>query len=88
MFFFIPGSLKFIKSGKSRFLESNQTSKEIKIADSVLLSLFLRDNEKFKISHAYRTDFSGIQFPILNDLVLGSLSPKDQKNIKYKYNII
>ena len=38
-------------SGKSQSLESNQ-NKEIKIADSVLLSLFMRGNEKCNISHA------------------------------------
>ena len=48
----------------------------MKIADPILLSLFMRDNEKCNISHAP----SGIQFPILN--VLESLIPKDQK----KYN--
>ena len=34
------------KSGKSRTLESS----EMKIVDSVLLSLLMRDNEKFNIS--------------------------------------
>ena len=36
--------------------------------DPVLLSLFMRDNEKFNISHAPTpiTGLSGIQFSILN----------------------
>ena len=58
-----------------------QQNKEMKIADSVLLSLFMRDNGKCNISHAhYHRLETGIQFSILK--VLESLIPKDQK--KYK----
>ena len=39
------------KSGKSRSLESNE-AKDMKITDPVLLSPFMRDEEKCKISHA------------------------------------
>ena len=53
----------------------------MKIAGSVLLSLFMRENEKCNISHAPSTGFSGTQFSILN--VLESLIPKD-KNKYYK----
>ena len=52
----------------------------MKIADSVLLSMFMRDNEKCNISHAPSTGLSDIQFSIL--YVLESLIPKD----KTKYN--
>ena len=52
----------------------------MKTADPVLLSLFMRDNEKCNISHAPSTGLSGTQFSILN--VWESLIPKDQK----KYN--
>ena len=63
---------------KSRSLDSNQTKKkDMKIADSVLLSLS-RDNGNN--SHALSTGLNGIQFLILN--VFESLIPKDQK----KYN--
>ena len=34
----------------------------MKVADSVLLSLFMRDNEKCNISHAPSTGLSGIKF--------------------------
>ena len=37
-------------SGESGSLEIN-LSRKVKIADSVLLNLFMRDNEKCKISH-------------------------------------
>ena len=47
----------------------NQT-KEMKIADSVLLSLSMRDNEKCNISHDPSTDLG---------YELESLIPKDQK---------
>ena len=50
----------------------------MKIADPVLLSLFMRDNERCNISHAPSTGLSGTQFSILN--VLEALIPKDQKN--------
>ena len=52
----------------------------MKIADPVLLSVFMRHNEKRLISHATITGLSGTQFSIL--IVLESLIPKDQK----KYN--
>ena len=52
----------------------------MKIADLVLLCLFMRNNEKCNISHAPSTGISDIQFSILN--VLDSLIPIDQK----KYN--
>ena len=48
----------------------------MKIAEAVLLSLFMKDNEKCNISHAPNTGLSGTQFSILN--VLESLMPKDQ----------
>ena len=38
----------------------------MKIADPVLLNLFMRGNEKCNISHAPGTGLSGIQFSILN----------------------
>ena len=61
-------------------MSKDAKNKEMKIADSVLLSLFMGDNEKCNISHAPNTGFSGTQFSILN--VLESLTLQDQK--KYK----
>ena len=52
--------------------QSNQ-NKEMKIAASVLLSLFMRDNETCNISHG----LTGTQFSIIN--VFESLITKDQK---------
>ena len=49
----------------------------MKIADLIILSLFMRDNENCNISHAPSTDLSGCQFSII---LLESLDPKDQKN--------
>ena len=49
----------------------------MKIADLILLSLFIRYNEKYNIAHAPTTVLSGTQFSILN--VLQSLIPKNQK---------
>ena len=54
----------------------------MKIADLILLSLFIRDNEYYNIAHAPYHLLSGTQFSILN--ALESLIPKDQK----KYNNI
>ena len=51
----------------------------MKIADPILLNLFMRDNEKCNITHAPSTCLSGTQFSIQN--VFESLIPKDQKNI-------
>ena len=65
--------------GKSRSLSREQPNqnKEMKIADSVSLSLFIRDNEKCNISHAPNIGLSGIQFSML--YVLVPLTPKDQR---------
>ena len=58
----------------------NQTKEVVKIADSVLLSLLMRDNEMCNTSQASSTDLiSGIKFSTLE--ILESLIPKDQKNI-------
>ena len=52
----------------------------MKIADPVLSSLFVKDNEKCNISHAPSNGFkSGIQFSILN--VLKSLITRLEQNI-------
>ena len=40
----------------------------MKIADPLLLSLYMRDNEKCNISHVPSTGLSGTQFSILNVL--------------------
>ena len=68
-----------IKNSGKKLIPQEQPNqnKGMKIADSVLFSLFMRDNEKCNISHA----LSGIQCSILN--VLESLIPKNQK----KYDI-
>ena len=47
--------------------EQPNQNKEVKLADSVLLSLF--NNEKCNISHAPSTGLSGIQFSILNGII-------------------
>ena len=75
----------YYKNGGERSIPRGQPNqnKEMKIADSVLLNRFMRDNENCNISQAPSTGLSSIQLSILN--VLESLIPKDQKNIT-KYN--
>ena len=42
----------------------------MKIGEAVFLSLFMGDNENCNISHARGTGLSGIQFSILNVVVV------------------
>ena len=46
-------SLSYTNSGERSILESNQTKIRMNIADPVLLSLFMRDNEKVQLSIVY-----------------------------------
>ena len=48
--------------------EQPNQNKEMKISESVLMSLFMRDNRKYNIFHAPSTSLSGIQFSALNVL--------------------
>ena len=62
-----------INSGKSRSLENNQTkkNKEIKSVGLVLLSLFMRDNEKCNNSHAPPPWHRLERYSILNTKCIG-----------------
>ena len=60
-------------------------NKEMKIADSVLLSLFRRDNEKWNISHAPSTNWLK-RYSVLNAKCIGEIDPEgpEKYNLKYK----
>ena len=69
------------KSGmKLMSREQPNQNKEMKIADSVLLSVFMRENERCNISHTPSTNLSGIQFSIL--ITIGVIDPEEPE----KYN--
>ena len=62
------------KSGKSRSLESNQ-SKEMKIADPILLGRFMRDNEKYSISQAPQHRLK--RYSTISSKCIGVINPEE-----------
>ena len=59
--------------------EQPNQSKEMKIADPVLLSLFMRDNEKCNISH---DPWHGLElYSFLNIKCIGVIDPEGQPKI-------